>query len=146
MLLHSGESGNSRDSQTIVSLGSILWKDDIVPILKENSLIPLLLAVVKLSSLQKDVLAVSDNTVSLYNHILLTLDFNLLFASALFILSYLFYIAHGKLSNMYVQILLTYFTNYVYLKLFFIWFALQLLYIDKGRIMVITEMFPFNVK
>lgn len=63
-LLHSGKSGNYRDSKTILSLGSIRWKDDITPILKENSPFSFLLAIIKLSALQKDVLALDGNSVS----------------------------------------------------------------------------------
>ncbi|KAG8187093.1 hypothetical protein JTE90_023935 [Oedothorax gibbosus] len=61
LLLHSGKSGNYRDSKTIVSLGSILWKDDIIPTIKKKSPIPFLLAVIKLSALQKDLIPLSDN-------------------------------------------------------------------------------------
>ncbi|XP_054707904.1 RNA polymerase II-associated protein 1-like [Uloborus diversus] len=42
LLLSFAQSGNKRDGQTLVSVGSILWKDDVVPPLKEGSPFPIL--------------------------------------------------------------------------------------------------------
>ncbi|CAL1289411.1 unnamed protein product [Larinioides sclopetarius] len=53
LLLNSSQSGNKRDSKTIISLGSILWKEDVASVLKKDSPVPLLLAVLRLYILQK---------------------------------------------------------------------------------------------
>ncbi|GFU14118.1 RNA polymerase II-associated protein 1 [Nephila pilipes] len=61
LLLNSCQSGNKRDSKTIISLGSILWKGDIVPILQENSPVPLLLAILRFCILLKELFNDTDN-------------------------------------------------------------------------------------
>ncbi|KAF8794743.1 RNA polymerase II-associated protein 1 like protein [Argiope bruennichi] len=61
ILLNSSQSGNKRDSKTLISLGSILWKEDVVPVLKEDSSIPLLLAVLRLCILQKQHFSDTNN-------------------------------------------------------------------------------------
>ncbi|GIZ04166.1 RNA polymerase II-associated protein 1 [Caerostris extrusa] len=61
LLLDSNKSGNARDSKTIISLGSILWKNDIVPLLSENSPMPLLLAIFQFCIVQKQIFNDIDN-------------------------------------------------------------------------------------
>ncbi|GFS40381.1 RNA polymerase II-associated protein 1 [Trichonephila inaurata madagascariensis] len=61
LLLNSCKSGNMRDSKTLISVGSILWKSDIVPVLQENSPIPLLLAFLRFCILLKELFNDTDN-------------------------------------------------------------------------------------
>nr|XP_042904816.1 RNA polymerase II-associated protein 1 isoform X2 [Parasteatoda tepidariorum] len=73
LLLSTYESGNKRDGKTLVSLGSVLWEGDVVPLLKEGSPIPLLLSIFNFILIHRNLSDDNDNRLyeEVYNTILM---------------------------------------------------------------------------